>query len=367
MSLSLVEKIGQLFFVGLPRNEINKETRDFLSEIKPGGICLFSRNIRSAVQTRNFINVIYEVLPTSPLISIDQEGGLVDRLRRIVTQMPAAISIKSVSDAEVLAQITGEILLMLGFNMNFAPVVDVIENNAEANYANGLYSRIFGNSEETVQIAGAYLRSLQKSGCLGCVKHFPGLGASEIDSHEELPSVSVTRQELFDTALRPYRELFTSNDVRAVMVAHATYPLIDLQETGVSGKLLPSSLSFNIVNNLLRDELGFQGLVISDDLEMGAILKNYSIGESCVMAINAGVDMLSICAGADNIRNGFTAVVEAVRNGEIKEDRINESLKRIAFVKSLTHLPLPLDSARLQILSQEIAELNTKVGYMYGG
>ncbi len=367
MGLLIEKKIGQLFFIGLSGIEINRDVRELLEDILPGGICLFARNIRSAEQTKKFLNEIHQVLPLEPLLSIDQEGGLVDRLRRIITPMPSAALIQTIDDVEKLAKITSEVLRMLGFNMNFAPVVDVIDEHRAIN-KNGLYSRAFGKSKETAfELAGAYLDALQNGGCLGCVKHFPGLGASQTDSHEDLPIVNLTGEDLFATDLFPYRKLFKSTQIPAVMVAHASYPLFDLQETDVNGKLLPSSLSFNVTNNLLRRELDFQGLVISDDLEMGAILKNYSIGDACVMAINAGVDMVSICADADTIRKGFTAVVEAVKTGEIKETRVEESLKRIAQVKSLIQPPLPLDTARLQVLSREIAELNKKVNYSYGG
>ena len=139
------------------------------------------------------------------------------------------------------------------------------------------------------------------------------------------------------------------------MIAHASYPRFDLQETDKNGKLLPSSLSFNIVTNLLREELGFQGLAITDDLEMGAIVKNYGIGEACQMAISAGVDMLAICANAESIREGYIAVTKAVKAGEISETRINESLERIAHLKTLIKSPITLNTERLQILSEEIA------------
>jgi beta-N-acetylhexosaminidase len=365
--LPIEKKIGQMLFIGLSGVEVNSETRKLLAEISPGGVCLFARNIQNAEQTRNFLNEIREALPLEPFLSLDQEGGLVDRLRRMITPMPSAASIQTVREAENLAEITYQLLRMLGFNMNFAPVVDVIDEYRGDNN-NGLYSRAFGKTkEDSVELAGAYLNALQKGGCLGCIKHFPGLGASRTDSHEDLPIVNLNREELFATDLFPYQKLFKTTDVHVVMVAHASYPLFDLQETDVNGKLLPSSLSFKITNNLLREELGFQGLVISDDLEMGAILKNYEIGDACIMAVNAGVDMLSICADPDAVRKGFTAVVEAVKSGEIKEARIDESLSRIAQIKSLVQPPQPFDTARLEVLSREIAELNKKVNCNYGG
>ena len=293
---SLEEKIGQLFFIGLPGPDLDEPTRKLLTDVLPGGVCLFARNIREAGQTRYLLDDIRDVLPIEPFLSLDQEGGLVDRLRRILAPMPAPHKIKTVEDSRQVAEIIAEVLRTLGFNMNFAPVVDVIDA-ARSRFSNGLHSRAFGQSAaEVVELAGVFLRVLQENGCIGCLKHFPGLGASEVDSHEELPNVSLTKDELETVDLLPYKALFKSREVAAVMIAHAAYPKLDLQEAAQNGKLLPSSLSFNIVTTLLRQQLGYDGLVVTDDLEMGAILKNYGIGEACVLAILAGEDMLSICA-----------------------------------------------------------------------
>jgi beta-N-acetylhexosaminidase len=298
----------------------------------------------------------------SPLLSIDQEGGLVDRLRRIITPMPAPSILKNPSEAKILAEITSEILRIIGFNMNFAPVVDVIDESRVKTY-NGLYSRAFGKSKsEVVEFAEKYLDTLQENGCLGCLKHFPGIGASAVDSHEELPIVYLTREELFEIDLLPYRRLFQNGNVHSVMIAHASYPRFDLQETDENGKLLPSSLSYNVVSKLLREELSYQGLTITDDLEMGAIVKNYGIGEACQMAISAGVDMLAICASPVAIREGFNAVLKAVETEVIPYSKIDESLKRIGHLKSLMKEPLPFDTDRLNILSKEISELTTNGG-----
>ena len=360
LSLPIKEKIGQLFFIGLPVTEIDAETKEALRSFSPGGVCLFARNIREADQTRRLIDDIREICSTEPLISLDQEGGLVDRLRRIITPMPAPNLLKTPLEAKNLAEIAAEVVRILGFNMNFAPVVDVIDE-VRANSFNGLYSRAFGKSRsEVVEFAGEYLEGLQKEGCLGCLKHFPGLGASQVDSHDEQPSVYLTREELFDVDLLPYRRLFPTEKVYAVMIAHANFPRFDMQETDNNGKLLPSSLSYNIVTKLLREELNFDGLAITDDLEMGAIVKNYGIGEACQMAILAGNDMLAICAHPESVREGFNSVLEAVKNDKISESRIDESLRRIAHIKSLIQPPLPFDTERLQVLSNQIAQLNNK-------
>lgn len=357
LALPIEQKIGQLFFIGLPDAELNADTKEFLREITPGGVCFFARNIREAEQTRRLLDDVREIISIEPFLSLDQEGGLVDRLRRLIAPMPAPSALKSPAEAKNLATLTAEIIRILGFNMNFAPVVDVITEERGNSY-NGLYSRAFGKSKaEVVEYAGEYLAGLEEKDCLGCVKHFPGIGASQVDSHEELPIVYLTRDELFETDLLPYRRLFPTEKVHAVMIAHASYPRFDLQETDNNGKLLPSSLSYNIVTKLLREELDFQGLTITDDLEMGAIVKSYGIGEACLMAIAAGVDILAICASPESIREGYLAVLRAAQAGEIAESRIDESLKRIADLKTLIKSPLPFNAERLQFLSNEIARL----------
>jgi beta-N-acetylhexosaminidase len=366
-SLSIEQKIGQLFFIGIPGAEFDDSARKLFGEIKPGGVCFFARNIRRAEQTRKLVEDIRGASMIEPLLSIDQEGGLVDRLRRISTPMPSAKSLRSPEDAKTLARITAEILRLLGINMNFAPVVDVLDPRREK-FSNGLQSRAFGKSKEDVlEFASAYLAELHRGEILGCLKHFPGLGASEVDSHDELPSVNIPEDELTGTDLFPYKKMFGDSCVHSVMIAHAAYPKSDLQERDANGKLLPSSLSFNFVSKLLRGELGFDGLALTDDLEMGAILKNYGIGEACKLAIKAGNDMLLICAGVDAVREGHDAISRAVSEGDISEKRIDESLRRISRAKEIARQPPGFDVARLNQLSDDIARLNEKLGYRYGG
>jgi beta-N-acetylhexosaminidase len=367
LSLPVEQKIGQLFFIGLPGTQIDAATRRLLEEVTPGGICLFARNIHEPEQTRQLIEDVRSRLPVEPFVSLDQEGGLVDRLRRIMTPMPSASSIKTQEDAASFARITAQVIRTLGFNVNFAPVVDVIDEK-RVRVSNGLYSRAFAQSaEETFELTYSYLKSLQENGCLGCLKHFPGLGASVTDSHEALPSVFLSESELFDTDLYPYRRFFKTSLAEMVMVAHAAFPLTSFQETDQNGKLLPSSLSYNFVTKLLREQLGYDRLVVTDDLEMGAILKNYGIGEACKFAILAGEDMLSICASSEAIREGYAAISNAVEKGEISIERIDQSLERIARAKNLLNAPLPFETASLKSFSEEIAEFDKKVKYNYGG
>lgn len=358
-SLSLEQKIGQLFFIGLPGAELDDESQKLLDEISPGGICLFTRNIREATQTRQLLDNLREILPIKPILSLDQEGGLVDRLRRVITPMPAANLIKTSENAQELAEITAEVIQILGFNTDFAPVVD-IPTKESLNSQNGLQSRCFGDSLDTVlKLAETYLKSLQNKQILGCLKHFPGIGASVTDPHEELPIVNLNRVDLFKNDLVPYQKLLA--ETHCVMIAHAAYPNFDLQERDQNGKLLPSSLSFNIVTKLLRQEIGFQGLVVTDDMEMGAIVKNYGMGEACKMAFKAGIDMFLICANPEAVREGFQAMTEAVKNGEISEREIDESLQRIAVYKNLMQPPVAFDKNRLAELSERIKHLNEKL------
>lgn len=357
-SLSIEDKIGQLFFIGIPTDHVDSVTRKLMSDVRPGGICLFARNIKEPAQIRDLLDEIRSLSSVEPFLSIDQEGGLVDRLRRILGPMPAASKISVPQLAEQQAAIIAEALRTLGFNMDFAPVVDVIDTN-RAKFANGLHSRAYGRSaDEVVRLAGEFLNTLQSNGVIGCLKHFPGLGASEVDSHEELPSVRIVEEEFQAVDLHPYRHLIKERTVRAVMVAHAAYPNLGLQETGQDGKLLPSSLSSSVVNKLLREELGFDGLVLTDDLEMGAIIKNYGVGEAALMAILAGHDMVAICAGVDSITNAHDKISSAFHDGQLAIDQIDRSVGRILELKRQTQSPLDFDPERITSLSQRITELN---------
>lgn len=359
--LPMRQKVGQLFFIGIAGSEMDDATRDFLASVEPGGICLFARNIRDAQQTRTLNDAIRHVSPIAPFISLDQEGGTVDRLRRIVTPMSAAGRIRSAVEAAQMASLIAELISILGFNMNFAPVVDVVDERRSGS-SNGLFTRPFGRSkEDVVELAGAFLNQMQDKGIIGCLKHFPGLGAATVDSHEELPVVDISGDELFGVDLYPYRELFAGGQVHAVMAAHACFPEVDLQETGQDGKLLPSSLSFNFLTTLLRGELKFSGLTITDDLEMGAIVKNYGVGEACKLAIRAGADMLAICAGENAILEGFEAVLNAVETGEIAEDRIDSAIGRIARLKAQLGPASEFDIDRINEISADIAAFNERI------
>src|SRR5436853_5374213 len=349
LSLPFEEQIGQFFFIGLPGTTIDQEARELLNEIKPGGVILFGRNVESAQQVRQLLDECREMLPTPLLCGIDQEGGLVDRLREIFPPMPSARALRKHGDlagVRTLGKITGEVLRILGLDINFAPVMSIMTQERSL-LTNGLYSRSFGSSPgEVLGYTTVYMRGLQGTGCLGCLKHFPGIGAGAVDSHIEMPMVPLSRDDLLAQDLAPYIELFQRADdrVRVVMVSHGGFPNIDIKKGTTGGLVEPASISPTIVSHLLRKEMGYKHLVITDDLEMGAIAKQYEIEDAVVRAFNAGEDMLLICATPETIRRGYRSLLAAARAGQITEKRINASLKRIAATKALAQPPLPWDT-----------------------
>ncbi|HEY3037518.1 MAG TPA: glycoside hydrolase family 3 N-terminal domain-containing protein [Pyrinomonadaceae bacterium] len=372
LSLPLEKQIGQFFYIGLTGTELDAETRALIQEVQPGGVIIFGRNVRSAPQLRELLDGVREMLPTDPLFGVDQEGGLVDRLRKIFTPMPSARTIRQHGDlagSRALGRISGEALRLLGFNMNFAPVMSIMTDERDL-LSNGLYSRSFGRSPgEVLGYTTVYLRGLQETGIVGCLKHFPGIGAGEVDSHEEMPMVSLTHDDLMAQDLAPYIELFQRKDdrVRCVMVSHGGFPNIDISRGLTGGLLEPASLSHNIVTNLLRVELGYQHLVLTDDLEMGAIAKHCEIEAAVVRAFLAGNDMMLICAHPETIRRGYQSLLGVASKGKLPKDRLRGSLKRIAALKAITKSPPPFDEQKFKALSEETTALNATLNYKYGG
>lgn len=372
LSLPLEQQVGQFFYIGLSGTELDADTRALIQEVQPGGVIIFGRNVRSPQQLRELLDGVRELVPTDPLLGVDQEGGLVDRLRKIFTPMPSARTIRQHGDlagSRALGRITGEALRLLGFNMNFAPVMSIMTDERDL-LSNGLYSRSFGRSPgEVLGYTTVYLRGLQETGIVACLKHFPGIGAGEVDSHEQMPMVRLSHDDLMAQDLAPYIELFQRKDdrVRCVMVSHGGFPNIDIIKGVTGGLLEPASLSHNIVTNLLRAELGYQHLVVTDDLEMGAIAKHCEIEAAVVRAFLAGNDMMLICAHPDTIRRGYQSLLGVARDGRLPKDRVRASLKRIAALKSITKEPPPFDSEKFKALAEETTALNAKLNYKYGG
>src|SRR5678816_420264 len=349
-ALPLEQQIGQFLFIGLPGTEFDAEARALVEEVQPGGVIIFGRNVAGPEQLRGLLDSVRELVPTPPLFGVDQEGGLVDRLRRIFTPMPSARTIRQHGDlaaARTLGRVTAEALRMLGFNINFAPVMSIMTDDRDL-LSNGLYSRSFGRSPgEVLGYTTVYMRGLQGTGCLGCLKHFPGIGSGEVDSHEEMPVVRLSHEDLIAQDLAPYIELFQRKDdrVRVVMVSHGGFPNVDIREETTGGLIEPASLNYNIVTKLLREELGYKHLVVTDDLEMGAIGRHCEIEDAVVRAALAGEDMLLICASPDKIRRGYLSMLAAAKNGRLPEKRLKESLRRVSNTKgialSLIHISEP--------------------------
>ncbi len=355
--MKLEHKIGQLLLIGLPGTQIDSQNRELLETIQPGGVLLNGKNLESAQQVVELTASIRSVSEVPPIIAVDQEGGRVDRLKQIYSPMPSADLLRASGDASIaarLGEITAEALRTLGFNVNLAPVLDVAMNDSADN---GLKGRYLGSSAaKVVRLAGAYLEGLQHGGVIGIGKHFPGLGSSSVDSHSELPVIDRPRNEIIKEELLPYQELFSKINARlnGVLIAHAHYPAID----GPSA--LPSSLSKNIVNGLLRDELGYKGFVITDDLEMGAITETRDVAEAAVMAIEAGNDMVLVTGSGEpeRVLSAWQGMVEAARSGRITRTHISRAFDHIARIKSMVSPPHALSDMTISRLRERIAELN---------
>jgi beta-N-acetylhexosaminidase len=257
-------------------------------------------------------------------------------------------------------ELTAEVLRVLGFNMNFAPVLD-LDVHPEAD--NALRGRCFGaTTAEVIRFAGSYLEGLQRGGITGCGKHFPGLGGSTVDAHVALPVVERTAEQIRSEDLRPYAELTgrLSSRLNVIMVAHAYFPAFDAQER------VPASLSPNIVTTLLRDELEFRGMAISDDLEMGAISEHFDFGEACVRAVEAGEDMILVCQSTERVRIAFDALVRAARDNRITANRRKRCLDRIARVKAELSTPLTFTEGTFARIQERIAALASQVARTAG-
>jgi beta-N-acetylhexosaminidase len=353
--MQLEHRIGQLMIIGVPGALIDSATREFLQMIQPGGVLLTERNIETAHQVSELTSSLRSSVAVPPIIAIDQEGGRVDRLREIFSPFPSPDLLRAANDAVIAArqgEITAEALRALGFNVNLAPVLDIAVDDAADN---GLKGRYLGDSvAEVVRLAGAYIEGLQHGGVTGVGKHFPGLGASVIDSHSDLPRVEGSRDDIMKRDIAPYTELFSKINARlsAVMVAHAHYPALD----GPSP--LPASLSKNIVTGLLREELGFKGLVITDDLDMGAITSARPVAEAAIEAIEAGHDMVMVTGSTESVIAAWQAMTGAARDGQITKGHIRRAFDHIARIKSMLSPPHALSDGAISRLRERVAELS---------
>jgi beta-N-acetylhexosaminidase len=331
--------VGQLFMCGMPGTGLDDETKTFIREEHPGGFILFARNVEGPMQVAKLCRDLQDCATHHygiPLfLAVDQEGGRVARLREPFTSFPGNAAIGASDQPLVKAREFGRVTAfemgLVGLNMNLAPVVDVRRGEIEKH----LDGRSFGEDPEKVSLLGkAVIDSLQENGIMAVAKHFPGLGRATLDPHVHLPRIEIGRGEIQSINLAPFRAAVASG-VSGIMTSHAVYPALDPD--------LPATLSSTILSNLLREEMGFAGLILTDDLEMGAIVTQCGVAEGAARAFRAGADLLLICKQQSLAKEAMDMVRERVRTGSIPSGRLEDSLERIRTAKNafLSHAGSP--------------------------
>ena len=299
---------GHLLLVGVPGPELDPATAATLRRVQPGGFILFTRNITSPEGLRKLLDDLRDLSQAEPIITVDQEGGRVSRLKAIGSEPPSASQLRVRNDADLVRRhgdITARLLRLFGFNLDLCPVLDICLNGDET-VDNSLRGRCYGTDvEQVVRLAGEFNAALRAGGIATCGKHFPGYTAARADAHHELPVIRRTRAELDANELAPFRLL--GGELDSVMVCHAHYPCLDPQGS------VPASLSRHVITDLLRGELGFRGLVMTDDLDMGAILNGYDLEGTLHGALAAGADLAMICHRVDQLENARAVLERAPR------------------------------------------------------
>ncbi len=317
--MTLTDKLWQMLY--LSRSDVAKNET---AAKKAGGVILFGDDIASASQVKELNESLSEGMDIAPFIGVDEEGGDVSRLGKkgIIPDAGFMNSIGKTGDVSKAAQV-GEMLSRelkaLGFNMDFAPVTDTLSNPANKEIGRRAFS---SDPVLTGEMAAAEIKALQEGGLSACAKHFPGHGSTSANSHEGTSVSALTRDELEAGDMKAF-EAAVEADVDFIMVSHMSLPKIN-------GGNIPSSLSETVVSNMLKKELNYGGIVITDALNMGAVSKNYTSGEAAVMAVKAGADMLLM---PDDTSEALAALKEAVESGSISEERIDESVMRILKIK----------------------------------
>src|ERR1700737_1730987 len=274
------ESLGQLILTGVPGKELDAKTAKLFRRGQPGGFILCGRNIERAAQLRQLIDDWRDLSAVGPVITIDQEGGRVSRLRLIGNEPPNAQQLRDKDDVDLIRRhgdITGRLLRVFGFNLDLCPVLDIsFDDNAD----NSLRGRCYGKTvEQVVRNAGAFNDAMRKQGIASCGKHFPGYSAAKSDAHYELPKIVPPCEKLNQNELAVFKEFIDRVD--SMMICHGWYPYLVAEKT-------PASLSRRIITESLRDEFGFDGLVMTDDLDMGAILNGYSLEDTISLAFDGG-------------------------------------------------------------------------------
>ncbi len=329
--------------IGFEETEVTPDLRTWMQDFRPGGVILFSRNLVNPEQIAQLTNDLQAVAgDTSLLIAIDQEGGRVSRLPSDFTIFPPASTVAQSGSTDMAYQaaaVTAKELRSVGINMNMAPVLDIHTNPANPIIGN----RAFGTKPEQVcQMGAATIAGLQDHRVLACGKHFPGHGDTSTDSHFELPTVSASRHRLEEIELEPFRYAI-NHGLQAMMTAHVHYPALD--------PTYPATLSSTILSELLRQDLGFSGVILSDDLEMRAILDHAPIGDAAIRSLQAGADMLLVCKSRALATDTFQALGHALSSHQLDTNQVAASLARIHAVKQQFVYPYhPIDSSTLSTM-----------------
>lgn len=318
------QKIGQLMIIGFQGTELDQDSTYMLTEYPVGNVILFDRNMESSQQVKKLnaavTDLVFSRQGVIPLICVDQEGGLVARMPGGLPALPAAEEIgkMDVTQAERLARDTGKALREIGFNVNLAPVADLGMTD----------KRSYGNEPEQVaRYAAATIRGYSGTAIMTALKHFPGIGQVKTDPHIDGDIVSLSKEELRIRDGKPFYELIgkTTPDETMVMVTNVTFPKLDPEA--------PACLSKAVMADLLREEYGFKGLVVVDDLEMGAMSKHYSFRDMGVRAIAAGADLLLVCHEYSHEQEVYNGLLEAYRTGRLDKKAVDGKVRRIIEVK----------------------------------
>jgi beta-N-acetylhexosaminidase len=335
--------LGQLLLVGVPGPTLDADAAAFFRRLQPGGYILFGRNISSPAQLRKLIDDLRDLSRVEPIITIDQEGGRVSRLKLIGNEPPNARQLRDKGDAALIRRhgdITGRLLRLFGFNLDLCPVLDIsFDDEAD----NSLRGRCYGRTaREVITNAEHFNDALRATGVLSCGKHFPGYACAAFDPHHELPVIVRSREELERHELAVFREFVRKVD--SMMIAHIS--LSGLEPGG-----LPASLSPTLVRSLLRDEMGFDGLIMTDDLDMGAILNHYGFEETIRKGIAAGNDLLMICHRVELAAQAKTLLEN------LPAAAVEPGLETIAKFKTRLVPPDEFSQAAFEALDAEVWDL----------
>ena len=337
--------LGQLLLTGVPGTELDSETARRFRELQPGGFILFGRNIKSPEQLRKLIDDLRDLSEIEPFITIDQEGGRVSRLRLIGSEPPNAQQLRQKGDINLIKRhgnLTGQILRMFGFNLDLCPVLDISYDD-EAD--NSLKGRCYGTSpKEVIDNASVFNHAMRAQGILSCGKHFPGYASAECDPHHEMPVITKTLEEMEATELLPYRALLP--DLDSLMTCHSHYPCWDADRPR-----WPASLSKNIIGQFIRNQLAFEGLIMTDDLDMGAILNEVTFEETIIACIEAGNDLAMICHRVELVEEA------KVHLTKVDEPTLDDALRRIEKTKKRLATPYPWSKERFDEIDGQIWDL----------